>query len=89
MMKLQNELMKLQADAMDVQHDVADTAEVQQDVADTTEVHPDTVDMEVQMDIMPLGAPLPTDIQLTVEITAANQTVRINKYFANAYSVNR
>ena len=31
----------------------------------------------------------PSDIQLTAEITAANQTVRINKYFANAYTVDR
>jgi len=29
------------------------------------------------------------DIQLTAVITSSGQTVRINKYFANAYTVNR
>ena len=31
----------------------------------------------------------PTSIQLIAEITAANQTVRVNKYFFNNYSINR
>jgi hypothetical protein len=30
---------------------------------------------------------LPTDIQITAEITSSGQTVTVNKYFANAYSV--
>jgi hypothetical protein len=30
-----------------------------------------------------------TDIQLTVSTTRAGQTVKINKYFANAYAINR
>jgi hypothetical protein len=30
-----------------------------------------------------------TDIQLTAEIIGANQTVKLNKYFGNAFSVDR
>ncbi|MDR0282391.1 MAG: hypothetical protein LBI53_03640 [Candidatus Peribacteria bacterium] len=30
-----------------------------------------------------------TDIQLTAEITTANQTVIVNKYFANTHSIDR
>lgn len=32
---------------------------------------------------------LGSDIVITAEITVANQTVKINKYFANAHSINR
>ena len=31
----------------------------------------------------------PSEIQLTVVTTGANQTIRLNKYFSNAFSVNR
>jgi surface protein len=34
------------------------------------------------------GAVKPTDIQITAEITSSGQTVTINKYFTNTYSVN-
>ena len=34
-------------------------------------------------------AALPSDITLTAEITAANQTVTINKYFTNTHTINR
>lgn len=31
----------------------------------------------------------PKHIELTAEITSANQTVTVNKYFANDYTINR
>jgi hypothetical protein len=37
----------------------------------------------------PIAPAKPTDIQITAEITSSGQPVTINKYFTNAYSVNR